>query len=195
MSSLPLILASASPNRVDLLSRIGIVPDKILPADVDEAEHKGELPRNVAIRLAYEKAAKVASLVDSGYIIGADTVAAVGRRTLPKALDERMVRDCLKLVSGRRHKLYTGVTIIKKQGSKIEERHRVVQTILKLKRLTDKEIDRYVASGEGINKAGGYGIQGLAQSYIEYISGSFSNVVGLPLFELQNMLNSLGYNK
>ena len=191
--SLPLILASASPNRVELLSRIGIIPDKIITADIDETEHPRELPHQVAKRLAYSKAMKVASIVDSGYIIGADTVAAVGRRILPKALDDDMVRDCMKMLSGRRHKLYTGVTIIKKSEGLLIERHKIVQTVLKFKRMTDDEIELYVKSGEGLNKAGGYAIQGLIQACIEYIGGSFSNVVGLPLCELKNMLNSLGY--
>lgn len=192
--SLPLILASASPNRVELLARIGIVPNQILPADIDETEKPQELPRKVAQRLAYDKAHKIASILEEGYIIGADTVAAVGRRILPKALDDQMVRDCLKMLSGRRHRLYTGVTVIKKSKGMVEERHQIVQTILKFKRLTDHEIEIYVKSSEGINKAGGYAIQGLVQAYIEYIGGSFSNVVGLPLCELKNMLTSLGYS-
>ncbi len=191
--SLPLILASASPNRVDLLSRIGIAPDKIIPADIDETEHPRELPRTVAGRLAYEKAMKVASIVDEGYIIGADTVAAVGRRILPKAMDDEMVRFCLNMLSGKRHRLYTGVTVIKKQDGLMVTRQKIVQTVIKFKRLTDAEIELYVKSGEGLNKAGGYAIQGLAQAYIEYIGGSFSNVVGLPLCELRNMLTSVGY--
>lgn len=191
--SLPLILASASPNRVELLARIGIIPDHILPADIDETEKPQELPRKVAQRLAYAKAHKVASSLEEGYIIGADTVAAVGRRILPKALDDEMVRDCLSMLSGRRHRLYTGVTVIKKSKGLLEERQKIVQTVLKFKRLTERETELYVKSGEGINKAGGYAIQGLVQSYIEYIGGSFSNVVGLPLCELKNMLTSLGY--
>lgn len=191
--SLPLILASASPNRVELLARIQIIPDQIIPADIDETEYPKEIPRKVAERLAYAKAHKVASMIEEGYIIGADTVAAVGRRILPKALDDDMVRSCLTLLSGRRHRLYTGVTVIKKENGIIQERHRLVQTILKFKRLTDSEIELYIASKEGINKAGGYAIQGLVQAYIEYIGGSFSNVVGLPLCELRNMLISLGF--
>lgn len=187
---LPLILASASPNRVALLSHIGIIPDQIIPADIDETEHPRELPHQVAKRLAYSKAAKVASLVDKGYIIGADTVAAVGRRILPKALDDNMVRECIKMLSGRRHRIYSGITIIKKSKDMFLERHKIVQTVLKFKRMTDSEIDSYVKSGEGINKAGGYAIQGLVQAYVEYIGGSFSNVVGLPLCEFRNMMNS-----
>ena len=190
--TLPLILASASPNRVDLLSRIGIIPDQIIPADIDESEHLRELPHQVATRLAYAKAMKVASVVDEGYIIGADTVAAVGRRILPKALDDDMVRSCMKMLSGRRHRLHTGVTVIKKSKDVFLERHKIVQTVLKFKRMTEDEIELYVKSGEGLNKAGGYAIQGLVQAYVEYIAGSFSNVVGLPLCELRNMLTSLG---
>jgi len=190
---LPFILASASPNRVELLSKIGIVPDHIIPADISEIERPKELPREVAKRLAYEKAMKVASSIQEGYIVGADTVAAVGRRILPKALDNEMVRFCLNMLSGKRHRLYTGVTIIKKSNGMFIERHRIVQTILKFKALTDDEIESYIKSGEGLDKAGGYAIQGLAQGYIEYIGGSFSNVVGLPLYEVRNMLLSLGY--
>ena len=192
--SLPLILASASPNRVSLLSSIGIVPDQIIPADIDETELPHELPREVAVRLACSKARHVASLVENGYIIGADTVAAVGRRILPKALNDDMVRDCMNMLSGKRHRLYTGVTVIHKSSDALVERHKIVQTVLKFKRMSDAEIEIYVKSGEGLNKAGGYAIQGLVQCYIEYIGGSFSNVVGLPLCELKNMLNSVGYS-
>lgn len=189
----PLILASASPNRLELLSKIGIVPDEIIPADIDETEGDRELPHMVARRLAYAKALKVTESVERGYIIGADTVAAVGRRILPKALDDESVRFCLNMLSGRRHKLYTAVTIIKKSHGELLYRHKLVQTILKFKRLDQEEINTYIKSGEGLNKAGGYSIQGLAQAYIEYISGSFSNVVGLPLCEFRNMLKSLGF--
>lgn len=192
--NIPLILASASPNRVELLSKISIIPNQIIPADIDETEFPKELPREVAARLAYEKAMKVASSIEEGYVIGADTVAAVGRRILPKALDDDMVRFCLKMLSGRRHRLYTGVTVIKKSAGVLLERHKIVHTIVKFKNLTNNEIESYIKSGEGINKAGGYAIQGFVQGYIEYIIGSVSNVVGLPLYELRNMLISLGYN-
>ena len=193
MSQIPLILASESPNRLSLLSKIRITPSKILPANIDETEYKNELPGAVALRLATEKARKVAGEVDCGYIIAADSVAAVGRRILPKALNDEDIKFCLNLLSGKRHRIYTGVTIIKKENSILVERQRLVQTILKFKRLTDAEIEFYLSLKEGLQKAGGYSIQGFAESFVEYISGSFSNVVGLPLFEVRNMLISLGY--
>lgn len=190
MSQIPIILASASPARLELLSRINIHPS-VIPADVDEAEHRGELPSEVATRLAIAKAEKVASEVEVGYIIAADTVAAVGRRIMPKALTPEMVADCLRLYSGRRHKLYTGVHIIKK-SDKLESRTRLVETVVRVKRLTNEEIHFYSTCGEGLNKAGGYSIQGIFQSFVPFIGGSFSNIIGLPLFETRNMLTSLG---
>jgi len=190
MPQLPIILASASPARLELLSRIGIHPS-VIPADVDETEYRGELPKDVAARLSIAKAEKVALEAESGYIIGADTVAAVGRRIMPKALTTEMVADCLRLYSGRRHRLYTGVHIIKKTD-KIESRSRVVETTVRVKVLTEEEIQFYAHSGEGLHKAGGYSIQGIFQSFVPFISGSFSNIIGLPLFETRNMLMSLG---
>lgn len=192
MSNLPIILASASPARLELLSRIGIHPI-VMPADIDETEYKRELPFDVASRLSKEKAEAIAPSIESGYIIAADSVAAVGRRIMPKAVTEEMVAACLRAFSGRRHNLYTGVHIIKKTAEKIESRHRVVQTVIKFKNLSADEIEFYVNSGEGLNKAGGYSIQGFAQSYVSFIGGSFSNIIGLPLYETRNMLLSLGY--
>lgn len=189
-----LILASGSPNRKSLLETIGLVPTHILPADIDETEYPKELPKNVVSRLAYQKALKVASEIENGYIIGADTVAAIGRRILPKAISDELVIACLEKLSGRRHALYTGFTIIKKIDDKmIAQRSKIVKTILKFKTLTADEIADYVSSKEGIDKAGGYAIQGRVQAYVEYISGSFSNIVGLPLCEFRGALNSLGY--
>ena len=192
MSNLPIILASASPARLELLSRIGIHPI-VMPADIDETEYKRELPFDVASRLSQEKAEAIAPSIESGYIIAADSVSAVGRRIMPKAVTKEMVADCLRAFSGRRHNLYTGVHIIKKTADKIEARHRVVHTVIKFKNLSADEIDFYVHSGEGLNKAGGYSIQGFAQSYVSFIGGSFSNIIGLPLYETRNMLLSLGY--
>lgn len=191
MSNLPIILASASPARLELLSRIGIHPI-VLPANIDESEYKRELPFEVASRLSKAKAEAVALTSENGYIIAADSVAAVGRRIMPKALTPEMVADCLRAFSGRRHSLYTGVHIIKKTAERMESRHRVVKTVIKFKNLSTDEIDLYVNLGEGLNKAGGYSIQGYAQSYVSFISGSFSNIIGLPLYETRNMLTSLG---
>jgi septum formation protein len=195
MTNIPLILASSSPRRLELLSRIGIIPDQILPADIDETEQKQELPKDLVVRLAKAKAEKIASEVEKAYIIGADTVTAMGRRILPKALNDDDVRLCLKLLSGKRHQVYTAVTIIKKNILEITERHRLVKSIVRFKRLTLEEIELYVTSQEGINKAGGCSIQGLVESFIPFISGSHSNILGLPLFETRNMLLSLGFFK
>jgi septum formation protein len=131
--------------------------------------------------------------VEEGYIMAADSIVAVGRRTLPKALTSEDVIQCLKLLSGRRHKVYTGVAIFKKHNGILLKRSRLVETIVKFKSLTDNEIAAYSKLEDGLNKAGGYSIQGYAESFITYISGSFSNVVGLPLFETKNMLVSLGF--
>ncbi len=193
MTKIPLILASSSPRRIELLSRIGIIPDKIIPADIDETEQKGELPKDLSSRLSKAKAEKIANEVDAAYIIGADTVAAIGRRILPKALNDDDVRSCLKLLSGKRHQVYTGVTIIKKNGSEILEKHRLVKSILRFKRLTLEEIDLYIKSKEGLNKAGGFSLQGFAEVFVPFIGGSYSNILGLPLFETRNMLLSLGF--
>ena len=193
MQNIPIILASNSPARRELLSSIYIDPI-IIPADVDETEFARELPNEVAIRLSKAKAIKTAEGVECGYIIGADTVAAVGRRIMPKALTSAMVADCMSLYSGRRHRIYTGVHIIKKNtDGRMESRSRLVQTIVGFKRMTDQEIEHYANCGEGIGKAGGYAVQGSVQGLISFISGSFSNIIGLPLFETRNMLISLGY--
>lgn len=194
MYNLPIILASASRARLELLGRIKITPDQILPADIDESEHKGELPIKLAGRLAVSKAITIANRLDEAVIIAADTVASTGRTTLPKALTADDVRFCLNKVSGRRHRVYTGVCIIKKSDKKMQIRERVVMSTVKFKVLTKTEIDYYCTLGEGINNAGGYTIRGYAEGFISFISGSYSNVIGLPLFEALNMLNSLGIN-
>lgn len=192
---LPLILASQSPNRLNMLAKMNLKPDQVIPADIDESEKKGELPKQIAGRLAEGKASKVAEQIEEGYIIGSDSVVALGRRTLPKALSKEDIIYCMKMLSGRRHKVYTGVTIIKKTKDGIVKKTKVGETILKFKRLTDAEIEEYASSEEGLNKAGGYSIQGFAECFMSYVSGSYSNVVGLPLFETRNMLTSLGYYK
>ncbi len=189
-----LILASASPARLKLLEKIAIIPSAVIPADIDESEHRGELPRNIASRLSKSKAEKIASAIEDGYILAADSVAALGRRTLPKALDDDMVRYCLEKQSGRRHSLYTGICIIKKESGKITGKsHKIVVSRIKFKLLTKQEIEHYVSLGEGINKAGGYTISGYAESFVEFLSGSHSNVIGLPLYETRMMLTGLGF--
>lgn len=183
-----LILASASPRRLDLLARIGVVPDAVIPAEIDERPVKAELPIRHAERLAAEKAAAVAAA--GTLTLAADTVVAVGRRILPKAEDGATARQCLDLLSGRRHRVHSAVTLIDADG---QVRHRLSTTIVTFKRLTGAEIDAYLASGEWLGKAGGYAIQGRAEAFVRFLAGSHSGVVGLPLFETRNLLISAGY--
>ncbi|MAI91549.1 nucleoside triphosphate pyrophosphatase [Ponticaulis sp.] len=185
-----LVLASASPRRRDLLAQIGITPDHIQPADLNEDPLKGELPRPYAERLAIEKAEAVKPDWPEAVILAADTVVALGRRILPKTEDEASARMCLELLSGRAHQVLTGICVIAADGSKT---HRVVMTRVKMKRLTAAEINEYIESGEWNGKAGGYGIQGLAGAYISSLSGSYTSVVGLPVFETRNLLSGAGY--
>jgi len=184
------ILASSSPRRLSLLADIGIKPDKIIPADIDENPHKDELPRALAQRLAREKLQAVASQNPDALVLAADTVVGAGRRILPKAETDGDVHACLKLLSGRRHHVYTGVAI-HAPGIKIKER--VVDSLVTFHDLSPSDIDAYVASGEGKGKAGGYAIQGRAAAHIRFISGSYSNIVGLPLFEVGQLLRSCGW--
>lgn len=185
-----LILASASPRRVDLLARIGVKPDSIDPADIDENVLPGEVPREHALRLAVEKAQKVAARHDQALVLAADTVVAVGRRILPKVEDEATLRDCMKLLSGRRHRVLTGVALAI-PGS--QTRVRLVETTITMKRLSPEEIDFYAGHGEWHGKAGGYALQGYGEVYVRHIAGSYSNVVGLPLAETRLLLKSAGY--
>lgn len=192
--NLPIILASQSPARIELLKRIKITPAQIIPADIDETSRLRELPNHLATRLANEKAAKIASQIeDSAIIIAADTVTALGRRILPKATTHEEVRFCMELLSGRRHRVYTGLCIIKKDKSHVTVRQKIVQTIIKFKKLSNEELNFYCSLDEGLNKAGGCKISGYAETFISFISGSYSNVMGLPLFETVNALNSLGF--
>lgn len=184
-----LILASASPRRLDLLATIGVVPDMIIPADIDETPQKHELPKPHAFRLAEGKAEEVFSQHKSAYILAADTVVGVGRRILPKAEDVQTAKQCLELLSGRSHRVFTGVCLITPKGEKLS---RVVETRLKMKRLSEAELKVYLSGGEWNGKAGGYGIQGLAGAYISNMIGSYSNVVGLPLYETRNLLIGTG---
>ncbi len=186
-----LILASASPRRLDLLARIGVTPDAIEPADIDESVHPGELPRVHASRLAAEKAAAVAVRFPDDLVLAADTVVAVGRRILPKVEDEATLRKCMALLSGRRHRVLTGVALALPGGA---IRSRVVETMIAMKRLSAEEIDFYTAHGEWRGKAGGYALQGYGEVYVRHIAGSYSNVVGLPLAETRHLLKSAGFD-
>jgi septum formation protein len=181
----PFILASASPRRRDLLSQIGLTPDRILPADINEDPIDGELPKAHALRLACEKAQKIAAHHPEQIILASDTVVGVGRRILPKTEDRKSAEDCLRLLSGRSHRVFTGVAVIDVSG---HLRSRVSETRLKMKRLSEAEITDYLDSGEWDGKAGGYGIQGLAGAYIHHLSGSYTGVVGLPLYETRALL-------
>lgn len=185
-----LVLASASPRRLDLLRQIGIAPDEVDPADIDERVRPRELPRDYARRMAVAKAERVATRHPGCFVLGADTVVACGRRILPKAEDEAGARRCLELLSGRQHRVIGGVAVIAADGRRAI---RCVTTMVKMKRLSQAEIDGYIASGEWEGKAGGYAIQGRAAVFVAAINGSYSNVVGLPLFETAAMLTGLGY--
>ena len=185
-----LILASASPRRLDLLARIGVTPDAVLPADIDESVPKGELPRQHALRLAREKAEALAAIEPDALVLGADTVVAVGRRILPKVEDEASLRACMKLLSGRRHRVLTGVALAI-PGAGIRER--LGETMIAMKRICDEEVDYYASHGEWRGKAGGYALQGYGEVYVRHIAGSYSNVVGLPLAETRLLLKSAGY--
>ena len=184
----PLILASASPRRLTLLAQIGIVPDQVRPAELGEAPHPRELPRDFARRLARAKA--VAEPAPGSFVLAADTVVAVGRRILPKATDVDEVRACLALLSGRRHHAITAVTLVSPDGSASE---RVVDTAVAFARLHPAQVEAYASCGEGLGKAGGYAIQGRAAAFVRELIGSYSGVVGLPLFEVAQLLRGRGY--
>ena len=191
-----LVLASASPRRFALLQQIGLEPDALLPSDIDEAVKKGELPRTLAQRLANEKAAVAARTAKTrpellgAYVLAADTVVSVGRRILPKCeiLDE--ADQCLRLLSGRAHRVHTGLCLVTPNGA---ERHKIVETRVRFKRLSRPEIEAYLASGEWRGKAGGYAIQGLAGAFTLKLVGSYSGVVGLPLYETMSLLAGEGF--
>ena len=186
--SCPLVLASASPRRLDLLRQIGIEPTRVAPADIDETATKAELPVAYARRMARAKAAAVTS--PGEIVLAADTVVACGRRILPKADTAERARACLDLLSGRRHRVLGAVCIVGPDGTR---RERLVVSVVCFKRLSAAEIEAYLSSGEWHDKAGGYAIQGLAAGFVSFMSGSYSNVVGLPLFEVTQMLRSGGW--
>ena len=183
-----LILASASVRRLDLLLQIGIKPFAVCPADIDETPRKGELPLPYVKRMALTKAQTVAAIMPEKAVLAADTVVFCGRRILPKVEDEATARQCLSILSGRRHRVATAVALVKKGIVK----HTCVMTQVQFRRLTPVEIQDYIVSGEWHGKAGGYAIQGVASAFIPRINGSYSNVVGLPLCETQLMLEAMG---
>ena len=185
----PLVLASASPRRLDLLARVGVVPDAVRPTDTDEAQRKGEAPRRLAARLAAAKA-QAADAPPGALVLAADTVVGLGRRVLPKAVAEEQARRCLEMLSGRRHQVFTGVALRLPDG---RLRQRLVVTAVAFQRLTAAQIDHYVAGREWRGKAGGYAIQGRAECFVRFLSGSHSNVVGLPLFETAQLLRGAGW--
>jgi septum formation protein len=184
----PLVLASASPRRRELLIQIGAEPDRIAPADIDETERPGETPRALALRLAEDKLA--AAQHPGCFVLASDTVVGVGRRILPKTETREEAERCLRLVSGRNHRVFTGVAVRAPDG---REASRVVETKVSFKPLSEGEIAAYLNSGEWNGKAGGYGIQGRAGAYVVRLIGSYTGVVGLPVYETRQLLNGLGY--
>lgn len=186
------MLASASPRRRELLAQVGLVPDAFDQADLDETPLPNELPRAHAARLACAKAASCAPRHPGTFILAADTVVACGRRILPKPEDERTMRCCIELLSGRQHRVIGGVVVLTPQG---RLGTRLVTSLVTFKRLTPDEVADYVATSEGLGKAGGYAIQGLGARFIRAIQGSYSNIVGLPLFETVALLAGLGFER
>lgn len=187
MGARHLTLASASPRRRELLARLGLAPDAITPADIDETPLKGELPRAYALRMGREKALAVEA---PGFVLAGDTVVAVGRRILPKTEDEADARACLELMSGRRHQVLSSVVLRAPDGTL---RERLDETVVCVKRLSPEEIAAYLAGGEWRGKAGGYAIQGAAEGLIAWIRGSHSGVMGLPLYHARALLKAAGF--
>jgi septum formation protein len=191
-----LVLASGSPRRLQLLQQAGIDPDHLTPVNADETPQRGEAPRSLAKRLAKEKAqlalknAERSPELQESYVLAADTVVALGRRILPKAEMLDQASHCLRLLSGRSHRVYTGLTLVTPKGAM---RHRLVETRVRFKRLSKEEMEAYLASGEWRGKAGGYAIQGLAGTFVVKLVGSYTNVVGLPLYETVSLLTGEGF--
>jgi septum formation protein len=185
-----LVLASASARRLALLAQIGVTPDAVFSPMVDETPQRSELPRALALRLAHAKAEAAAKAFPDAWILAADTVVACGRRILPKAETMAEARAALDLLSGRRHRVYTGVVVRAPDGRTAK---RLVTSIVAFARLTEQDKARYLESGEWQGKAGGYAIQGRAERFVRFLSGSHSNVVGLPLFETAQLLRGFGY--
>lgn len=184
-----LILASSSPRRRDLLARLGVEPARIASPDIDETPRKGEVPRVYALRMAEEKAVAVPR-VSGEIVVAGDTTVAVGRRILQQATDADMQRGFLTLLSGRRHHVLSAVAVIDGDG---RLRSRICDSIVRFKRLSPEEIESYIESGEGLGKAGGYAIQGRAEALIDWMAGSHSGVIGLPLYETRSLLRASGY--
>jgi septum formation protein len=191
-----LVLASGSPRRLQLLQQAGVEPDHLSPVNADETPQRGEAPRSLAKRLAKEKAqlalknAERSPELKESYVLAADTVVALGRRILPKAEMLDQATHCLRLLSGRSHRVYTGLTLVTPKGAM---RHRLVETRVRFKRLSMEEMEAYLASGEWRGKAGGYAIQGLAGTFVVKLVGSYTNVVGLPLYETVSLLTGEGF--
>jgi septum formation protein len=190
VSAVPFVLASASPRRVELLRQIGIEPDRIDPAAIEERAVPGEAPAAQALRLAALKARTVMPRHPGAWLLAADTLVACGRRVLPKPQDEATARKCLELLSGRRHRVHSGIAIVTPDGRLALRR---VESRVAVKRLSKSEIAAYLATGEWRGKAGGYAIQGRAAALVSWVSGSYSNVVGLPLYETAQLLAGSGY--
>ena len=186
------MLASASPRRLDLLRQAGIAPERVDPAAIDETPLKKETPRRHVLRLACAKAALVAARTSGGYVLGADTVVAAGSRLLGKPADEADARRHLDLLSGRAHRVFTGVAVVAPDGRRAS---RIGEARLQFKRLTPREIDDYIASGEWRGKAGAYGVQGRAGAFVTALQGSYTAVVGLPLYESLCLLEGLGFRQ
>jgi septum formation protein len=192
-----LVLASGSPRRVELLSQAGIEPIRLLPANIDETPEKSEHPRSLARRLSRTKAEKAYSVLkaegslDDTYVLAADTVVAVGRQIMPKAEATDEATQCLRMLSGRTHRVYTGLCLVTPRD---KVRQKVVETRVRFKRITAEEMEAYLASGEWRGKAGGYAIQGLAGTFAVRLVGSYTNVVGLPLYETVTLLTGEGFD-
>ncbi len=186
--SAPLVLASASPRRLALLAQIGIAPDRIAAPDIDETPRRDEAPRRYAERMAMEKAARIAE--PGTFVLAADTVVALGTRIMPKAADKEDVRACMALLSGRRHHVLTALVLVGPDG---RVGQRLCDSVVAFSRLAPEQLDAYAACGEGVGKAGGYAIQGRAAGFARFLSGSYSGVVGLPLFEVAQLLRGRGY--
>lgn len=192
-----LILASGSPRRLQLLSQIGIEPDHIVPTEIDETPLRGEVPRNLAQRLARQKAEAAGKTIErdeelaGSFVLAADTVVAVGRRVLPQAERLEEAEQCLEILTGKAHRVYSAVVLLTPDG---KLRQRLVESRVKFKRLSAKDREFYIGSGEWRGKAGGYAIQGLAGSFVQRLIGSYSNVVGLPLYETTSLLIGEGFD-
>lgn len=185
-----LILASSSPRRLDLLKQVHITPDDVIPADINEQENKGELPRDLALRLACEKAQHVAAQHPGAFVLGADTVVACGRRILPKTENAEEARACLEQLSGRRHHVYGGIALVTPEGKLVR---RICDTVVQFKKLSPPDITHYLETQEWQGVAGGYAIQGCAAAFVKFIRGSHSNVIGLSLYDTMTILDGAGY--